>query len=176
MLEFGIGLGCLGWECQNYLWTARAAATAAGTAPVTPQCGWRGGEGNSFSRQIWEHPRAAAVHLQAAKTWGEALQKALFFPWFRFSALIPARERLGFPCRGSGGCSLISRVAFSQVGVEVGLERGSQKLWNFQNHFHHLKIKDLPGLPARLPGAAQRAAGAFPFPFPRLPSPPGSLG
>lgn len=62
------------------------------------------------------------------------------------------------------------------VGVEVGLERGSQKLWNLQNHFHHLKIRDLPGLPARLPGAAQRAAGAFPFPFPRLPSPPGSLG
>lgn len=46
---------------------------------------------------------------------------------------------------------MISRVAFGWVGVEVGLERDSQKLWNLQNHFHHLKIKDLPGLPARLP-------------------------
>lgn len=107
---------------------------------------------------------------------GKSPAKSPFLPVVRVVCPHSAQERLGFPCQGSGGCSLVSRVAFVQVKVEVGLERGSQKLWNLQNHFHHLKIKDLPGLPARLQGAAQRAAGAFPFPFPRLPSPPGSLG
>lgn len=134
MLEFGIGLGWLGWECQNYLWTA-----GAGTAPVTPQCSCRGGEGNSCSRHSWERPRAAAAHLQAAKTWGKVLQKVLFCPWFGFCALILALEHLGFPCRGSGHCSLISGVLFVQLGVEVGLERGSHKLWNLQNHFQQFK-------------------------------------
>lgn len=173
-----MGLGWDGWDGNARTTSGRPGRqrTRLGQLLSLPHCSWRGGEGNSFSRRIWEHPRAAAAHLQAAKTWEKVLQKVHFCPWFGFSALTLARERLGFPCRGSGGCSLISRVACGQVGVEVGLERGSQKLWNLQNHFHHVKIRDLPGLPARLPGAAQRAAGAFPFPFPRLPSPPGSLG
>lgn len=161
MLEFGIGLGWLGWECQNYLWTA-----GAGTAPVTPQCSCRAGEGNSCSRHSWEHPRAAAAHLQAAKTWGKVLQKVLFCPWFGFCALILALEHLGFPCPGSGHCSLISGLLFVQLGVEIGLERGSHKLWNLQNHFQHLKIKALPGLPARLHSATESGWG-LPIPLPK---------
>lgn len=96
MLEFGIGLGWLGWECQNYLWTARA-----GTAPVTPQGSCRAGEGNSCSRHTWEHPRAAAAHLQAAKTWGKVLQKKSFSA--RGSGSVPSswpRNIWGFPAEG----------------------------------------------------------------------------
>lgn len=66
-----------------------------------PHCSWRSGEGNSCRRRIWEHPRAAAAHPQAAKTWEKVLLKVLFCPWFGFSALVPAQKRLGVPCRGS---------------------------------------------------------------------------
>lgn len=90
MLEFGFGLGWLGWECQNYLWTA-----GAGTAPGTPQCSCRAGQGSSCSRHSWEQPRAAAALLQAAKTWGKVLQKVLFCSWFGFSA--SSRSVWGFP-------------------------------------------------------------------------------
>lgn len=161
MLEFGFGLGWLGWECQNYLWTA-----GAGTAPGTPQCSCRAGQGSSCSRHSWEQPRAAAALLQAAKTWGKVLQKVLFCPWFGFSASSGA---FGVSLPRSGRCSWVSGLPFVQLGLELGLERDSQKLWNPQNHFQHLKLKDLPGLPAGLHGATESGRG-LPIPFPRLPS------
>lgn len=165
VLEFGIGLGWLGWECQIYLWTA-----GAGTAPASPTAAGGLGKGAAAAGTAGSSRAARTGEKSCKKT----LQKPFSCPCLGSSAPILSRERWAFPCRGSGRCSLVSGVAFVQVGVELGLERGSRELWNLQNRFHRLKIKDLPGLPAGLRGAVPRAAGAFPFP--RLPSPPGSLG
>lgn len=112
------------------------------------------------------HPRAAAglgrgaaaagrpgsspellLHTSSLPKLGESPAKSPFLPMVRVLCPLLAQECLGFPCRGSGCCSLTSGVAF----VRVGLERGSQNLWNLQNRFQHLKIQALPGLPAQGP-------------------------
>lgn len=87
----------------------------------------------------------------------------------RGSGSLPHPGAFGVSLPRSGRCSWVSGLPFVQLGLELGLERDSQKLWNPQNHFQHLKLKDLPGLPAGLHGATESGRG-LPIPFPRLPS------
>lgn len=118
MLEFGIGLGWLGWECQNYLWMTRAAAKRCWDSSCHPPVQLEG----------WGRAQLQQGHLQAAKTGGKNPAKSPFLPLAR--VLCPHHNPgafWDFPCQGSGFCSLIPGVAFIQVGVELGLERSSQK-------------------------------------------------
>lgn len=143
-----MGLGWDGWDGN-----ARTTSGGPGLGQLLSPPSAAGGleRGAAAAGQSWEHSRAAAAPPSRLPRLGEKFckKKILFCPWLGVSALILAQEPWGFPCRGSGRCSLISGVAFIQVGVELEQERGSQKLWNLQNSFHHFKIQALPGLPAR---------------------------
>lgn len=132
------------------------------------------GQGSSWDSSC--HPRAAAgwegsscstsgtsgsppellLRLQAAKTRGKVLQKILFCPWFGFSALSWPR---------SFGVSLL-RVWMLLLGLRGGFWPG----WAGERLPKPLEPPEL--LPAfKTSGFARSSStGAFPLPFPRLPS------
>lgn len=98
MLEFGIGLGMAGMGMPELPLDSQGGSW---DSSCHPQCSWRGGEGSSCSRQVWEHSRAAAAaHLQAAKL-GEKSCKKSFSA--RGSGSLPSswpRSVWGFPAEG----------------------------------------------------------------------------
>lgn len=153
MLEFGIGLGWLGWEWQNYLWTARAAA---GTAPVTPGQ-LQGGRG------------AAAAHLAHLG----ALQSCCCAS--RLPKLGEKSCKKSFSARGSGSLPSPGPGAFGVSLLRVwtlllGLRGGFWPGWAGERLPKPLEPPEL--LPAfKTSGFARSSStGAFPLPFPRLPS------
>lgn len=77
VLEFEIGLGWLGWERQNYLWTAGAAANAAGTAPVTPTAAGGLGKGAAAAGRAGSAPELP-LHASRLPTLGEMSCKKTF--------------------------------------------------------------------------------------------------
>lgn len=97
MLEFGIGLGWLGWECQNYLWTARVAA---GTAPVTPSAAGGVGRGAAAAGRSGSTPELL-LHPSRLPKLGEKSCKKSFSA--RGSGSLPSswpRSVWGFPAEG----------------------------------------------------------------------------
>lgn len=91
MLEFGIGLGWLGWECQNYLWMAGVA----GTAPATPTVAAGLGK-----EQLWEHPELLLLTPRLPKLGKKSCKKSFSA---RGSGSLPSpqpRSVWGFPAQG----------------------------------------------------------------------------
>lgn len=159
MLEFGIGLGWLGWEWQNYLWTARAAA---GTAPVPP-VQLQGWGGQQLQQADLGALQSCCCTPPGCQNLGKSPAKSPFLPVLR--VLCPPPGPAAF------GVSLL-RVWMLLLDFRDGFCPG----WAGERLPKTLEPPEL--LPAfKNSGFARSSStGAFPFPFPRLPSPPGSLG
>lgn len=143
-----------GWPGQQQTWLGQLLSPPPAAGGL--------GKGEAAAGRSGSAPELLLHPSRLPKLGEKSCKKTLFCPWLGFSALITAQERWGFPAEGLDAAPRSQGWFLSRWELRLGWREAPKRLWNLQNRFHHLKIKDFSRSSSRTPQCC-----GLPIPLPK---------